>query len=538
MSDFDFIIIGYGPVGATFGNLLGREGFSVAIIDRFVDVYDKPRAITVDHEAMRCFQACGLADEIASTIGIHAGTDYVGVDNQVIKIFNPLPPPFPLGWPPAITFVQPEMEGILRNGLKRFAAVQEFLGHDARVVAQRDGAISVALEPFEDQAHAPAPGLITAKYVIACDGANSPVREQFKMGLEDLGFNEWWLVLDAHGRDMAKLPARAHQYCWPSRPGTHIIGPGKLRRWEIKLLPGETPDDFQSEASVRKVLSAFIDPDAVDIWRSAVYQFHAVVADRWREGNIFLGGDAAHRTPPFLGQGLCAGLRDAYNLAWKFVQVERQGAADALLDTYRMERRPHVKTVVAHAKEFGLIIGELDEAKARERDARLEGELKSGKAETIRSRFIPDLTDGLLARQGKGQGAPPAKLAGTLFVQPKTYDKAGVEKFLDDVASRGFLLVAQTDISGDLPQDARAWLQRLDGQIVVLAPGDQPARQSGGVLFLSETDGLFSDWCARNGVSAALVRPDRYVFGVAGKAGEAPGLIEALHAGVFGATGP
>lgn len=533
MQKYDFVIIGYGPVGATLANLLGCHGFSVAIVDRYAAVYDKPRAITVDHEAMRCFQAAGLADAIAPIIGIHRGTDYVGVDNQVIKIFNPAPSPFPLGWPPAITFVQPELERLLRDGLRRFEQVEEFLGYDAKIVEQQDGLITVSLSPFEDQAQGSAPEQISGKYLLACDGANSPVRTQFGMGLEDLGFNEWWLVVDAHGRDMTKLPERAHQYCRPSRPGTHIIGPGMLRRWEIKLLPGETPEDFRTEDAIRKALATFVDPDAVEIWRSAVYQFHAVVADRWREGNIFLAGDAAHRTPPFLGQGLCAGLRDANNLFWKFVLVERRGASDSLLDTYRAERRPHVKTVVAHAKEFGLIIGELDEAKARQRDARLEAELKAGTAETIRSRFIPDLAGGLLARAGDNGNAPLARLAGSLFVQPKVLDARGEEKFLDDVTGNRFAIFAAENVVAALPTSARTALQRLGGHTTVVSSGVESARKDGDVLYVCETDGLFANWCAQHGVWAALVRPDRYVYGVAANAQDLTALVDALHAGVF-----
>ncbi len=541
MKSYDVVIIGYGPVGATMANLLGREGLSVAIIDRYAQVYDKPRAITVDHEAMRCFQACGLADEIAPTIGIHRGTDYVGVDNQIIKIFNPTPEPYPLGWPPAITFLQPELEAILRKGLKRFAHVDEFLGCDARIARQNAATIDVSLSPVAGEApqDAIADGdrTLTGKYVIACDGANSSVRSSLGITLEDLGFNEWWIVLDALAKDVSKMPARSHQYCRPSRPGTHIIGPGKLRRWEIKLLPGETPADFKNEDAVKRELARFIDPALIDIWRIAIYQFHAVVADDWRNGNIFLMGDAAHRMPPFLGQGMCAGLRDAYNFAWKIVQVERYGARDSLLDTYRVERRPHVKTVVANAKEFGLIIGELDEAKARARDARLEAELKSGTAETIRSRFIPDLADGLLARAGGDPKAPLSQLAGSLFVQPKVIASDGSQMFLDDVTGPRFLLACQAGLAAGIPADALEKWHALGGVIATITQegplsGSTPAGAGAGRplnLDLKEMDGLFTGWCLANSCKAAIVRPDRYVYAVASDAEAIAQHIQTLH---------
>jgi 3-(3-hydroxy-phenyl)propionate hydroxylase len=537
MKQFDFVIAGYGPVGATMANLLGGAGFSVAIADRYAEIYDKPRAITVDHEVMRCWQACGLADEIAKGIGIHNGTDYVGVDNQLIKIFNPLPPPYPLGWAPAITFVQPDLEAILRDGVQRHANVTEYLGYDVKLVGEEAGGIDVSLSPVDGQARGEAPANIRCKYLLACDGANSSIRNACDITIEDLGFNEWWIVIDAHARDLSKLPARSHQYCRPSRPGTHIIGPGNLRRWEIKLLPGETPDTFKTDESLREVLKLFVDPDVLDIWRYAIYQFHAVVADDWRKGNVFLMGDAAHRMPPFLGQGLCAGVRDAYNFAWKLEQVERHGASPVLLDSYRTERRPHVKTVVANAKDFGLIIGELDVNRAHERDRKLGAELASGTAETIRSKFIPDLAGGIVARESHDANAPLAKAAGSLFVQSRVLDTDGNEKLLDDVTGYRFLLASDEATAAALSGDTLATIGKLGGLVVSIDTAGKPARTpEANRLALSETDGLFTGWQKSTGFKAALVRPDRYVFGGARNAGEAGPLVASLSGAMFDAS--
>jgi 3-(3-hydroxy-phenyl)propionate hydroxylase len=164
---------------------------------------------------------------------------------------------------------------------------------------------------------------------------------------------------------------------------------------------------------VRKVLATFVDVDAVELWRIAVYRFHALVAKRWKDGRVFLMGDAAHQMPPFLGQGLCAGIRDALNLAWKLDAVLRCGLDEHLLDSYGEEREPHVRTVVAHARAFGLIIGELDPDAALARDQQLGEELAAGRSETVRQKFIPDLTSGLVARDANGQ---PLEGAGTLIV--------------------------------------------------------------------------------------------------------------------------
>src|SRR4029077_15158949 len=227
------------------------------------------------------------------------------------------------------------------------------------------------------------------------------------------------------------------------RPATFIRGHGDLRRWEIKLLPGERPEDFGTPENVARQLARFVDPDAIAIWRSAVYRFHALVAERWRAGRVFLAGDACHQTPPFMRQRMCAGIRDAANLVWRLALVLRAGAQDALLDSYEAERKPHVEALVGFAKKAGEVIGELDLAAARARDALLRGQLERGEAETIRQRFIPNLAGGLIdAASGPG--------AGTLFVQPHV-GEAGEGELLDDVVEPNFLLA--TTIG-----EAQSWL--------------------------------------------------------------------------------
>ena len=355
---FDVLIVGYGPAGATAANLLGKRGYSVAVVEQSPEVYDKPRAITADQEVMRVFQECGLAAAIEPSTVPHPGTDFVGVQGQVIKRFYPQPPPHQLAWEPAWMFVQPELEATLRQGVNRYDQVKVFLSHEVVRIEEEDGADHVLahVKRLSDGEGV----TLNAKYLIAADGARSGVRQQMGASIEDLAFDEWWIVVDAWLRGPVTLPPRCVQYCRPSRPGTYIVGPGDLRRWEIKLLPGEKPEDFHDEAAVRRVLSAFVDVAPLSLCRSAVYHFHALVVKQWRFGRVFLMGDAAHQMPPFLGQGLCAAIRDAANLAWKIDAVERLGCSPRLLDTYGEERTPHVRTIVSHAKSFGLIIGELD----------------------------------------------------------------------------------------------------------------------------------------------------------------------------------
>ncbi|MNK96804.1 3-(3-hydroxy-phenyl)propionate/3-hydroxycinnamic acid hydroxylase [compost metagenome] len=510
MNRFDVVIVGFGPTGATLANLLAGRGHRVAIVDKSADIYPLPRAITADHEALRVFQECGLADAIEAGSVPHPGTDYLGADGQVIKRFYPLASARPLAWEPTFMFAQPELEAVLRHGLKRFSQVEYFLGMSFERCEQHADGVAVHIQGRDEP--------LQARYLLACDGGRSAVRKQYALPVEDLAFDESWIIVDAHLRRDLQLPARCVQYCRPQRPGTYIVGPGPLRRWEIKMLPGETPGDFQEEAAVRGVLAEFTDESGLEIIRTAVYRFHALVVGQWRQGRVFLLGDAAHQMPPFMGQGLCAGVRDAVNLAWKLDLAMRHGADEAILDTYMQERKPHVKTVVEHAKEFGLIIGELDPRAARERDLRLTAEMASGRAETVRQKFIPNLAHGLLDTDAHGQLRGGA---GQLFVQPWVRAEPEPWRRLDDVTGFSFLLaVRDADLLAQLPASARQEWEAMGGQYVVI----------GGERGWQERDGLFAAWAAEHGAQAVLVRPDRYVYGTAQDGAALNALVSSLLA--------
>ena len=512
---FDVAIVGLGPVGAVFANLLAQDGLRIAVVERATGIYDKPRAITLDHEALRVLQAIGLANVMEQAIAPHNGSHYLGVDGELIKIFDPMPPPFPLGWTPNVTFVQPEMEQALRDRLAGFANAWIILAAGGVSLRQDDDIVTLTARRESDEEL-----VIRARYLVGCDGANSFVRKQLGIGLEDLAFDEWWMVVDTLTSEPAKRPARSFQYCWPARPGTFVPGPRNLRRWEIKLLPGEDPEAAGRPDNVVTLLRGFTDISDLTIWRSAVYRFHALLGQRWRDRRVLLMGDAVHQTPPFLGQGLCAGIRDAANLAWKLRLVLRGDADEALLDSYEIERKPHVRAVVASAKEFGKIIGELDPVAAAARDTRLRAELTAGRAETIRQKFIPDLVSGLIG--------PDAKLAGRLFVQPHVRAPDGRLCRLDDLLKQEFAIVtAATEPMTWLSDASRAAWQRLEGEFVVIAVSGESSCADG-VLTVVERDGLFADWMRQSAVAAVIVRPDRYVFAGAGNADQLNMLVGQL----------
>jgi len=524
-NEFDILIVGYGPSGATFATLMAQRGYRVAVVDQADAIYDKPRAITADQEVMRVFQECGLAEEIAAATTPHPGTDFVGLQGQTIKRFYPAPPPHRLGWEPTWMFVQPELEASLRRGLERRPGVQVFLGHQCVGLSQDATRVHARLRRLRDGSDVELRG----RYLVGADGGRSLVRRSIDAGIEDLAFDEWWMVVDAWVRGPLELPQRCVQYCRPSRPGTYIVGPDNLRRWEIKLLPGETPQDFATDGAVLAVLRDFVDTTHLALCRTAIYRFHALVVDQWREGRVFLMGDAAHQMPPFLGQGLCAGIRDAVNLAWKLDGVERRGFAPALLDSYGEERKQHVRTVVGHAKSFGLIIGELDLEAARQRDERLGEELRSGRAVTVRQKFIPMLEAGLLARDAHGQ---LARGAGELCVQPWVLHH-GAARRLDDLLPAGFLLIADGADALAWPDPAQdAGWHRLGGTRLQIGPqGAAPAVT--GVLAFQERDGLLAEQLRELGARVVVVRPDRYLFGAAGSPEELRAVLRQLLSAVL-----
>ena len=547
MTHYDAVIAGCGPVGAALANLLAAQGLTVCIAEKHKAVYDKPRAITFDWEGMRVLQFCGVAEEFSKGIRPHPGTDFRGLDGQVIKLFDPLPPPWDLGWPPTFTFVQPEMERLLREALVRRETVTLLLGHSVEGFRDEGDRVCVDIVDLDTGGTR----TVTGDFLIGCDGANSGVRQALGLPLEDLGFDENWLVVDALQQRETAIPAKGTQFCWPWRPATFIPGPGKLRRWELKIMPGETPADFDDPARVRAVLADHVDTGAVEIWRSATYRFAARVGTEWRKGRVLLAGDAIHQTPPFLGQGLGSGIRDAANLAWKLVHIRRCGFNEALLDSYRDERRPHVVAVVEAAKEFGRIVGELDMDCARARDAELAAELASGRMETRRQKFVPDLETGILDFE---PGVPREdQIAGKLMPQPEVYAPDGSKRLLDDLVPMEWLYVTDSlETQGWIEGLEEVW-RKIGGLRIVILPNDGAVlwpgpqstragaapvvpserleaasgkltgevscasasyrtRLSNDIRLFRETDGRFVRWCEHTRLTAAIFRPDRYAY--------------------------
>jgi 3-(3-hydroxy-phenyl)propionate hydroxylase len=499
---FEVAVVGYGPVGVTLAGLLGRAGIKVCVFDKAVDIYAQPRAVGFDHDAMRIFQGIGAADALAPHVAPFRDGEYYGVGGTLIQRVRRVPPPYPLTWDPNYTCDQPGIESALRGTVAGFGNVHVALGSEVQRATPDEDRVWLDLRDAAGNTERH-----SASYVVACDGASSPVRRALGIGLEDFEYDEPWIVVDVIVEDahLSHLPATNVQFCQPERPSTFITCPGNHRRWEFMTLPGEPDAGDVSEERLWKLLSRWLEPGQARIWRAAAYRFHALVAREWRRGRILLAGDAAHMTPPFLGQGMCQGLRDAGNLAWKLAQVVRGRAPAALLDTYTAERRPHVVETTRLAKEFGRIISERDPKAALARDARMLDTPDGAPRTLYRQDLIPGLATGLIAA-----GAP---LAGKVFPQPlvwpATADAGDRPTLFDDLTPPSWRLV----LAGDLDTDARRMLVALAHRYGVTAIVVGAAAHDDGAMHVRESDALLGRWLEAAVCIGVLVRPDHYVWG-------------------------
>lgn len=501
----DVAIVGLGPVGATLAALLGRAGVSTLVIDKADDIFPLPRAIGFDHEIMRVMQNLGLAETIAPYVVSYRPTEYRGVDGRAIARYASLPAPYPQGWEPSFVFTQPPVEHAIRALLETLPSVEVRLSTELRDIIDRGD--HVELHTLDASG---APESLRARYAVGCDGGTSLVRKLLAIRFESLDFDEPWLVVDmvVNEDKLGKLPENIIQYCDPERPTTFVVGPGNHRRWELMLLPGEAPETMSQEDVIWRLLGRWLTPEDASLWRAATYVFHALVAEEWRKGRVFLAGDAAHMTPPFMAQGMCQGIRDAANLAWKLALVLSGKAGDGLLDSYEAERRPHVRATTETAKALGRIICERDPDRAKARDARMRAEFGDPPRVQFRQNLIPPLAAGAFP---PGQEAP----VGTRFPQPRIMTDARVHR-LDDVAGDRFRLVLAAGVSAlDLPAALRQATAHLDAHILCLGLKQQPPVEASRAIVLHEADGLLEGWMRDHGVVAVFVRPDHYVFAAA-----------------------
>jgi 2-polyprenyl-6-methoxyphenol hydroxylase-like FAD-dependent oxidoreductase len=507
----DVVIIGYGPVSRMLSVILGQQGHSVTVLERHAYAYPLPRAVCMDHEIHRAFQAHGCADTFA-TFGAPSPRyqwmnqnwkTLLDIDWTVDSIS---------GGPEAYFFYQPSLEAALDTKVRSFKNVNVLLQHEAKSFTQTDDGVVVDVVNNETGLNIELHG----KYLIGADGANSAVRNSLGIGWVDRGFQADWLVVDVLLNEGVELDIpSAGQYCNPERPTTFVPGGIKdgrpLRRWEIMRLPDEPRERLDDTEYVWSLLERWVQRDQAELVRHAVYTFRSLVAERWSEGRVFLVGDAAHTMPPFMGQGMCSGIRDAVNLGWRLDLVLKGRCDTGLLAGYEIERKPHITEIIDTSVYLGEIVCVADKELAAKRDkAFFEGTFPQMAA-------FPHLKQGSLSSLGGdwvGRLAPHAEV-----ISEHVTDR------MDTLLGTGFtLLMLDAAAYEGLSAEDEATLKRVGGKYAYLT-----ALESARGNAIHDVSGKLTRFFADTGFTSLLVRPDFYIFGGATNAADLSTLIEELH---------
>ena len=510
---FDVVIVGFGPSGATLANLLGTLGINTAVLDRESKAYHLPRAVQFDDEVMRVFQNIGLSEPIEAITRFNPGMRFIDGDDNMLLDWPRPTEVSRQGWHTSYRFHQPDLETLLRAGLQRFPHVTTMTDTEVTGLTVQS---KRCLVHYHDHARK-CKNVLEAKYVVGCDGANSFTRHVMSStmsssadptgdsSMKNFGFKERWLVVDAIlCQEKPELGEYTLQYCVPSRPCTYVRGPGNRRRWEITVLEDEKSSDISQENRVWELLERWIKPSEAHLERTAVYTIESAVAKQWRKGRVMLAGDAAHLTPPFMGQGMCAGIRDASNLGWKLAQCCHELDDDSLLDSYQIEREPHVTEYINTAIRLGRLINTSGDAET------LTTALRQPDGTTTLKTIAPKL--GTAANMATSKDLSPAGLkrhelwCGTLSSQPllATHQK------LDEIAPYTAILLCKDDLWKKSGLNEKKL--RFGATVVQVSPNTALMN------YLNELD-----------CGAVFLRADRYILGTASNTQELANFIDPLQ---------
>ena len=522
--EFQVVVVGAGPTGLTLANLLGKFGVRTLLVERNETTVGEPRAVSIDDESLRVMQAIGLADKVIEKSALDYGSLYLDAAGRAFASVEPTASEY--GYPRRNAFNQPELEADLRAGLERFEGVEARFHHEWMGLDQGQGLLTAVIRGAGGESYT-----VEALYLVACDGGKNPVREA--LGIEMVGetYEEPWLIIDLKG---SKDPFRQTRvYCDPSRPGINLPGPDGARRFEFMLLEGETEEQMTRPDFVSRLLESCGPDKDAEIVRKQVYTFHARRAASWKAGGVFLAGDAAHLTPPFAGQGMNSGIRDAFNLAWKLAYVVKGYIGPGLLESYQQERLPHAWQLI----EMAILLGRAMMPRTPFRAWAVQAGFRLlGLAPPLRD-YVTEMRYKPQPRFAEGffvpDGRPASKtLVGRMIPQPnvETPDRKTVK--LDQAMGPDFCLLAyakdperafggpESEAFGGLPLNLLCVTPRHYNPVEGPIPSARDLE--GGV---SELFGGRDDHCL-------LIRPDRYAAAVIPRdgAGRVLGEIKALLA--------
>jgi 3-(3-hydroxy-phenyl)propionate hydroxylase len=499
-SAYDVIVIGAGPTGLAAGLFLRAHGMRVALLEREAATVVEPRAVTLDDESMRAMATLGLIPQLQPLILPGYGTRwYTGTGRELARVSANATR---YGYGCRNGFSQPDFVNLLARTLAERAELR-FESTVTSVEQDADG-VTVKARGADGW-----PETYRARFAIACDGAASPIREGLGIQLEGDTHAQPWLIVDTV--NSTETDRYSKFYCGNPRPYVAVPGRDGRLRYEFMYLPGEDPEQMRSADDVRRWLQGRRDLRDEDIIRIAVYRFHSRVSPRWRSGRLFFAGDAAHLMPPFAGQGMNAGIRDAFNLGWKLGLVGRGHATDALLDTYERERKPHVRAMLKLSEIIGTVVMSRDSMPAKVRDVFLgTARHVPGLREYIAEmRFKPKASyrDGFVHNKGAFK-----RLTGRLAPNPMVVDEHNLPRRLDDVLGDGFALLS-VSASGNpvVPRTTSPMLAALNPRHVRLCSGEFIALPQPGCITVADTHAAFARELGLGRDAIVLVRPDRVI---------------------------
>ncbi len=499
---YDVAIIGAGPTGLALATQLGQAGLSVIVLEKRKAMYTSPRAIAYDPETLRLFSRIGALTELRETLIENTPVQYVGRKGQTIMRIGQIQTAF--GYSQIGTYYQPELEQSLINVIEPCDHIEVIRGAEVSDVVDLETKVSVQYS-FGSGQHAQ----VQARFAVACDGGSSRIREKLGFQFAGFSFKERWVVIDVNNDNDTDRTIRF--FCDPNRPAVTLPVSNNRRRWEFLVMPGDDDDDLVTEATARRLMEGLGGSPDTKIERCLIYTFHSRFAERFQAGRVFLAGDAAHVMPPFAGQGLNSGMRDAANLAWKLIAVCKGQANVALLDSYETERRKSVEEMTKLAVLLGRVIMPTRPITARFRDAALAvlSKFAFWRRLTEEGKLLPPPTiaPSPLVQDGK------SKQVGNMLPQPVVTGPDG-EQSLDHYLGAGFALIGMgCDPRRVLHPDDLQALSAVDTRLVSVGlPGG-----------LQDSSGTLSDWAGRK-TCLLLVRPDRFVAGVLDPQPAAPQL--------------
>lgn len=504
-------IVGAGPVGLTIANYLGQMGVSVLLIEKLESLIDYPRAIGIDDESLRAMQAVGLVDKVLPHTTPWHAMRFMTPKGRCFADIQPMTDEF--GWSRRNAFIQPQVDGVLYEGLSRFPHVRCLFSREVEAFSQNSDNVTLNLKGSAGEHET-----VRADWLVACDGGASLIRRTLNIPFEGKTAPNQWIVIDIANDPLAT----PHVYlcCDPVRPYVSAALPHGVRRFEFMVMPGETEAQLSEPRKMRQLLSKVLpDPDNVEPIRQRVYTHNARIAERFRVDRVLLAGDAAHIMPVWQGQGYNSGMRDAFNLGWKLALVVRGKAGEALLDSYQQERRDHAKAMIDLSVTAGNVLAPPKRWHGAVRDgiSWLLNYLPPVKRYFLEMRFkpMPQYREGALLAEGEGKTSP----VGKMFIQPKVTLEGGQVTLLDEVMGANFAIIAwgSNPLWGLNDEQIARW-RAVGVRFIQVVPEVQihcDQDNVPGVIRLGDTQNRLKSWFAQHDTAIAVVRPDRFVATVA-----------------------